>query len=259
MLVFLYSRQHRPPSKDLLRLFIRTNALHSREGSTSFTPWIVNDIYCRKYSLQSKFPDLLVSPDKLRDLGAKALEESLKTIKLKKKRKSTEVDKKKSKKQKLDPKQKTLDLSKSKASTLTPTKASTSAQKKSPKKSKEIIEDSDSSDSDDSDICLARLKKSPAKPKITKNISDNISLAELKRRLSTAQMQKDAAKKTKKQKKEKNDEGGQNGGDTMKKTPKKVNGEDAAQGLESAAAVDTSSQKKVTLWNNYDEAQCTCF
>lgn len=226
----LYSRQHKPPSKDLLRLFIRTNALRGREGSTTFTPWIVNEAYCRKYSLQSKFPDLLVSPDKIRDMGAKALEESLKMIKLKKKRKSTDGDKKKVKKPKLDPKQKTLDMSKSKQST-------SSGAKNGGAKKKEG--EDDDSDSDD-DVCLAQLKKSPAKPP---KINDNISLAELKRRLSAAQAHKDAVKKKKKQ--QKNEEST----DAGKKTPKKVNGDIASPAADSATTpADAGSHKKVNEW-----------
>ena len=125
-------------------------------------------------------------------MGTKALEESLKTVQLKK-RKCPDDGKKKAKKLKLDPKQKTLMLSKPKPPINSPHKSPNG------KKSKAFISSDDSSSDDDialakivkksnfikakdddsdDDICLAQLTKSPSK------VNDNISLADLKKRLS---------------------------------------------------------------------------
>ncbi|KAJ8299418.1 hypothetical protein KUTeg_023478 [Tegillarca granosa] len=53
-------RNDKPPSKDLVRYFIRANAL--RTGAT--TPWIVEDHLVKKYSIPRKFADFLLSPVK---------------------------------------------------------------------------------------------------------------------------------------------------------------------------------------------------
>ena len=55
-----FSRGDKPPSKELLRLFIRTYAI--RAGQTPTSPWIVDDNQVRKLDLQSKFANFLLSP-----------------------------------------------------------------------------------------------------------------------------------------------------------------------------------------------------
>ncbi|XP_064601605.1 tyrosine-protein kinase BAZ1B-like [Liolophura sinensis] len=55
------TRCDRPPSKELLRLFIRANAI--RSGPTQ--PWVVDDNLVKKYKLPSKFVDFLLSPAKM--------------------------------------------------------------------------------------------------------------------------------------------------------------------------------------------------
>ncbi|XP_046339571.1 tyrosine-protein kinase BAZ1B-like [Haliotis rufescens] len=68
-------RVDRPPSKELLRLFIRASAL--RVGTTSTSPWVVNDALVNKYSLPSKFADFLVSPAKMAEAAKRAEEEGV--------------------------------------------------------------------------------------------------------------------------------------------------------------------------------------
>ena len=56
-------RGDKAPSKELLRLFIRTYAI--RAGQTPASPWIVDDAQVRKLDLQSKFASFLLSPVKV--------------------------------------------------------------------------------------------------------------------------------------------------------------------------------------------------
>ena len=58
-----FRRTERPPSKDLVRLFIRAYAV--RSGSTSTSPWVVDEPLVKKYALPSKFADFLLSPSKV--------------------------------------------------------------------------------------------------------------------------------------------------------------------------------------------------
>ena len=62
-LCIFFSRGDKPPSKELLRLFIRTYAI--RAGQTASSPWIVDDAQVRKLDLQSKFASFLLSPVKV--------------------------------------------------------------------------------------------------------------------------------------------------------------------------------------------------
>ena len=59
-------RTERPPNKEILRYFIRHNAL--RAGTGENAPWVVEDELVKKYSLPSKFSDFLLDPYKVRSL-----------------------------------------------------------------------------------------------------------------------------------------------------------------------------------------------
>lgn len=59
-------RTERPPNKEILRYFIRHNAL--RAGTGENAPWVVEDELVKKYSLPSKFNDFLLDPYKVRSL-----------------------------------------------------------------------------------------------------------------------------------------------------------------------------------------------
>ncbi|XP_066491125.1 tyrosine-protein kinase BAZ1B [Tiliqua scincoides] len=82
-------RTERPPNKEILRYFIRHNAL--RAGTGENAPWVVEDELVKKYALPSKFSDFLLDPHKYMTLNPST------------KRKSTSsLDKKASKKAKSD-------------------------------------------------------------------------------------------------------------------------------------------------------------
>ncbi|KAI5139972.1 tyrosine-protein kinase BAZ1B isoform X1 [Manis pentadactyla] len=55
-------RTERPPNKEILRYFIRHNAI--RAGTGENAPWVVEDELVKKYSLPSKFSDFLLDPYK---------------------------------------------------------------------------------------------------------------------------------------------------------------------------------------------------
>lgn len=57
-------RTERPPNKEILRYFIRHNALRAGIGENA--PWVVEDELVKKYSLPSKFSDFLLDPHKVR-------------------------------------------------------------------------------------------------------------------------------------------------------------------------------------------------
>ncbi|KAG8450664.1 hypothetical protein GDO86_003079 [Hymenochirus boettgeri] len=60
-------RSERPPNKEILRYFIRHNAL--RLGTGENAPWVVEDELVKKYSLPSKFSDFLLDPHKYMTLN----------------------------------------------------------------------------------------------------------------------------------------------------------------------------------------------
>uniref|UniRef100_A0A8C0ETI9 Tyrosine-protein kinase BAZ1B n=1 Tax=Bubo bubo TaxID=30461 RepID=A0A8C0ETI9_BUBBB len=60
-------RTERPPNKEILRYFIRHNAL--RAGTCENAPWVVEDDLVKKYSLPSKFSDFLLDPHKYMTLN----------------------------------------------------------------------------------------------------------------------------------------------------------------------------------------------
>uniref|UniRef100_A0A8C4V4B9 Tyrosine-protein kinase BAZ1B n=1 Tax=Falco tinnunculus TaxID=100819 RepID=A0A8C4V4B9_FALTI len=61
------ARTERPPNKEILRYFIRHNAL--RAGTCENAPWVVEDELVKKYSLPSKFSDFLLDPHKYMTLN----------------------------------------------------------------------------------------------------------------------------------------------------------------------------------------------
>ncbi|XP_048225034.1 tyrosine-protein kinase BAZ1B [Perognathus longimembris pacificus] len=60
-------RTERPPNKEIVRYFIRHNAL--RAGTGENAPWVVEDELVKKYSLPSKFNDFLLDPYKYMTLN----------------------------------------------------------------------------------------------------------------------------------------------------------------------------------------------
>ncbi|KAK2190073.1 hypothetical protein NP493_90g03009 [Ridgeia piscesae] len=92
-------RLHRPPSKELIKLFIRAFAI--RGGFQQNSPWSVQEDLVTKYSIPSKFADFLVSTSKMMEYGKKAMEEASKNLK---KRKLSSHSESQSKKQKSDAK-----------------------------------------------------------------------------------------------------------------------------------------------------------
>jgi hypothetical protein len=67
------SRCERPPNKDMLRLYIKANAL--RSGSQQNSPWVVDTPLVKKYSLPSRFADFFVSPEKLKEAAKQVASE----------------------------------------------------------------------------------------------------------------------------------------------------------------------------------------
>ncbi|KAG5844490.1 hypothetical protein ANANG_G00163060 [Anguilla anguilla] len=55
-------RTERPPNKEIMRYFIRHNAM--RLGTGESAPWVVEDELVKKYNLPSKFSDFLLDPHK---------------------------------------------------------------------------------------------------------------------------------------------------------------------------------------------------
>ena len=64
--LFAYRRALRPPSKELVKMFIRARAV--RGGYNFNSPWVVEETLVKKYSLPSKFADFFVSPAKVKVL-----------------------------------------------------------------------------------------------------------------------------------------------------------------------------------------------
>uniref|UniRef100_A0A8C6J7N4 Tyrosine-protein kinase BAZ1B n=1 Tax=Melopsittacus undulatus TaxID=13146 RepID=A0A8C6J7N4_MELUD len=82
-------RTERPPNKEILRYFIRHNAL--RAGTCENAPWVVEDELVKKYALPSKFSDFLLDPHKYMTLNPST-----------KRKSSRSPDRKPSKKSKAD-------------------------------------------------------------------------------------------------------------------------------------------------------------
>ncbi|XP_077978529.1 LOW QUALITY PROTEIN: tyrosine-protein kinase BAZ1B-like [Glandiceps talaboti] len=68
-------RVNRTPNKDLIKLFIRAHAV--RAGTNPNSPWIVEDVLVKKYSLPSKFAELLLAPKKVSPDGGLGKRKSL--------------------------------------------------------------------------------------------------------------------------------------------------------------------------------------
>jgi len=64
------TRCERPPNKDMIRLYIKGNAL--RAGSQQNSPWVVEPPLVREYSLPGRFADFFVSPEKLKEAAKQA-------------------------------------------------------------------------------------------------------------------------------------------------------------------------------------------
>lgn len=56
-------RTERPPTKEIMRYFIRHYAL--RLGMGESAPWVVEDELVKKFNLPSKFNDFLLDPHKV--------------------------------------------------------------------------------------------------------------------------------------------------------------------------------------------------
>lgn len=56
-------RTERPPTKEIMRYFIRHYAL--RLGMGESAPWVVEDELVKKFNLPSKFSDFLLDPHKV--------------------------------------------------------------------------------------------------------------------------------------------------------------------------------------------------
>lgn len=56
-------RTERPPTKEIMRYFIRHKALRLGMGESS--PWVVEDELVKKFSLPSKLSDFLLHPHKV--------------------------------------------------------------------------------------------------------------------------------------------------------------------------------------------------
>lgn len=57
-------RTERPPTKEIMRYFIRHKALRLGMGESS--PWVVEDELVKKFNLPSKLSDFLLHPHKVR-------------------------------------------------------------------------------------------------------------------------------------------------------------------------------------------------
>ncbi|KAH3882244.1 tyrosine-protein kinase BAZ1B-like [Dreissena polymorpha] len=205
------SRGDKPPSKEILRLFIRT---YSVRGGQANSPWVVDDIHVKRLGLHSKFESFLLSPIKWRpDEIAKKIEEECKNNRSPSKnspRLKTKID---DKEEKLKEKAKKT-ISKIEKKSL---KALQLKEKSSPSKKNIVTLDSseDSSDSDiengkkkdvvelsdsDSDTPLAVVKKQLT-PKKSANGSDKESKSDQKKKLSSSVSLAEIQKELKKQKK----------------------------------------------------------
>ncbi|ESO97816.1 hypothetical protein LOTGIDRAFT_228371 [Lottia gigantea] len=74
------ARCGRPPSKDLIRLFIRAHTVRAGQSATS--PWVVDDKMVHKYKLPKKFTDFLLSPAKMTRITPQMVEEISKKRKM---------------------------------------------------------------------------------------------------------------------------------------------------------------------------------
>ncbi|MEQ2216000.1 hypothetical protein XENOCAPTIV_009254, partial [Xenoophorus captivus] len=61
-------RTERPPTKEIMRYFIRHYALRLGKGESA--PWVVEDDLVKKYNLLSKFSDFLLDPQKMKMNGS---------------------------------------------------------------------------------------------------------------------------------------------------------------------------------------------
>ncbi|XP_074660006.1 tyrosine-protein kinase BAZ1B-like [Tubulanus polymorphus] len=189
-------RTARAPSKELLRLFIRANAVRYGVGSSS--PWVVDEAYVKKYSIPNKFADFMVSPQKMMELTRKAQDDMLK----KRKNPPSKLAQPASKKLKSE---KSVKLSAGKSSSSSGKKQKTlldhpkkSPMKKSNKSSEKTVVKSkksasaesrvNSSDSED-DMLLATIKSKSSSADVDSSDSD-IRLLDLKIKLTPVKVTK---------------------------------------------------------------------
>ncbi|XP_067654301.1 tyrosine-protein kinase BAZ1B-like [Haliotis asinina] len=223
-------RVDRPPSKELLRLFIRASAL--RVGTTSTSPWVVNDALVKKYSLPSKFADFLVSPAKMAEAAKRAEEEGVR------KRKHSQPQKQSMSAKKLKKSSKLSDSKRGNSSVKR--KIKKKDKEKSPVKKKKVMEeiviDSESSD----DEVLANLKNANDSDSDTPLVSLKSQLTPKKKKKKESDSDSDTplSKLTPKKKKLKLDSGSQKSRSPKKSPTKTV----SKSGKKSSAASGTKKR-----------------
>ncbi|WAR02391.1 BAZ1B-like protein [Mya arenaria] len=198
------SRGDKPPSKELLRLFIRTYAV--RAGQTSSSPWIVDDVQVKKFDLTSKFASFLLQSIKHRTSPSKN-SPRIKTKLDAKEEKRKEIAKKSiSKIEKKSERAKQL-MEKSSASknkkviTLNSSDEESSDEEDEVQANGSIVELSDGSDSD-TPLAVVKTQLTPkkrsssdedtnkVKKSKTKN-SDSVSLADIQKKMKKKRPKKE--------------------------------------------------------------------
>ncbi|XP_055996600.1 tyrosine-protein kinase BAZ1B-like isoform X2 [Ostrea edulis] len=187
-------RLDKPPSKELIRLFIRANSIRSGQNPTS--PWVVDEDKVKEFSLPSKFNDFFLSPVKVAEVAKKAEEERAKKRKSKSKHESSSA--KKMKKDKHE--EKTKDNKKQ--LTLSPLKKKMS---KSSDSDIQIITCSDSES--DEDKPLSKLNKSsPSKKTAERSDKRKQKVNKHKKEKKEKPLKKEGKKKKEKHKSDSEDE-----------------------------------------------------
>ena len=164
-------RDEKPPSKELLRHFIRCYSVRSGQNPTC--PWVVDSSKVKEYNIVSKFADFLVSPVKMAEVAKRAEEE------MSKKRKSSSHGGSNSKKAKIDKMSKKDRAKKDNKKQLKLTgsplkKKHDSPSEKKSKKLDNIVVVSESSSEDD--VPLSKRLTSPKKKKSPSKIHKTPSI-----------------------------------------------------------------------------------
>lgn len=184
-------RVDKPPSKELIRLFIRAYSV--RSGQNPNSPWVVDEDKVKEFSLPNKINDFFLSPVKVTEVAKKAEEERAKKRKSKSKNESSSAKKLK--------KEKTGEKSKDnkKQLTLSPLKKKV---QKTPTKSMdsevEVITCSDS-ESDEDKPLAALNKASPAKKVSEKKEKKKQKVPKVKKEKKEKSAKKEKKKKNEKQ------------------------------------------------------------
>ncbi|XP_021346334.1 tyrosine-protein kinase BAZ1B-like isoform X2 [Mizuhopecten yessoensis] len=250
------SRLEKVPSKELLRLFIRANAL--RVGQNQTSPWVVDDSHVKEFGLPNKFAHFLLSPIKKAEMNNVVEDEPVS----KKRKLSLQpgLASKKAKIDKVNSAKKTRDTGKAKQTKLTGASLKKSASvpslksndktspKKSPKKYKtpetiEIVTDSSS----DEDCPLAKLQTPPPRNKSpAKKSSPKKALPKKEMKKTTSKMDKKRSpKKSKKSLSEKKKSDSKN---TPKKRKVVAVDSDEDQPLSKLKQSPKKSMKQMTLF-----------